>query len=108
MSQLLNRRKQDQREQPGEMGSGRQEQETEMKRMAEEMRLWCYHEERRKAEFGCEQRLLRSVLNVRMKSLTKHGREASGMAVEGRGSPAGREGTGTAGCSRAPAVPRTG
>lgn len=52
------------------MGSGRQEQELEMKRMAEEMRLkmngrrdemWCYHEERksrRKAEMRCKQRLL--------------------------------------------------
>lgn len=29
------------------MGSGRQEQDPGMKKMAEEMRLWCYHEERK-------------------------------------------------------------
>lgn len=43
--------------QPGEMGSGRQEQEPEVKRMAEEMGLWCCHEERksrRKAELRWE------------------------------------------------------
>ena len=50
-----------QREQPGEMGSGRWEQEPEMGRVEEEMSLWCSHEEgksRRKFELSCGQRLL--------------------------------------------------
>lgn len=38
------------------------------------------------------------VLNVRMKSLTKYGREVNAMAAGGRGSPTGRKGTDTPGC----------
>lgn len=34
-----------------------QEQDPEMKRMAEEMRLWYYHEERKSGRMRCEQRL---------------------------------------------------